>query len=196
MKTLIQDEFRETLKQQKAVENYPKHAFVAGAGDASGATFVGVDACKKCHPNTVDSWAETKHAKAFASLEKDPKPNTIFDVECISCHTVGFDYTSGYKSAELTPALTNVQCESCHGPGSKHVAEPTVKAFRRHMQVTREQADRNRLCFTCHDEDNSPKFDFAKFWDEVEHNGLDDPREHLDPADRAKLEAKPATKSR
>jgi hypothetical protein len=192
MKTIIEVEFRETLKQQKIVENFPKHAFVSGVGGASGATFVGVDACKKCHPETVASWLETKHAHAYASLAKDPKPNTLFDVECISCHTVGFEYNSGYKSAELTPALKNVQCEDCHGPGSKHVAEPTVKAHRVPMRVTREQADRNRLCLHCHDEDNSPHFEFEKYWDEVEHNGLDDPRSHLDPADKAKLEAKPA----
>jgi Cytochrome c554 and c-prime len=192
MKDIIEGEFRETLKQQKAVENYPKHGHVAGAGDASGATFVGVDACEKCHPATVESWRETKHAHAFASLEKDPKPNTIFDVECISCHTVGFEYTSGYKSAALTPLLKNVQCENCHGPGSKHVAEPTVKAHRIPMRVTREQADKNRLCYQCHDEDNSPKFNFAEYWEDVDHNGLDDPREHLDPADKAKLKAEPA----
>ena len=194
MKNIIEVEFRETLKQQKTAENYPRHAYVASRGDAAGATFVGVDACKKCHPETVKSWAETKHAHAFASLEKDPKPNTIYDVECISCHTVGFEYNSGYRSAELTPALKNVQCENCHGPGSKHVADPTEKAHRIPMRVTREQADRDRLCLRCHDEDNSPKFNFEKYWDEVVHNGLDDPREHLAPADKARLKAQTPVK--
>lgn len=194
MKAIIQGEFREGLKQQRVVENFPKHAYPARTADAAGAAFVGVDACKKCHPATVEAWRESKHSHAFASLEHDPKPNTIYDVECISCHTVGFEYTSGYVSAEKTPGLKDVQCENCHGPASKHVAEPTSRPFLAALRVTRAQADRNRLCLGCHDEDNSPKFDFDKYWDEVEHNGLDDPKEHLDPADRAQSKAGPTVK--
>ena len=45
----------------------------------------------------------------------------------ISCHVVGwnpqkyFPYKSGFWSLETTPQLTDVGCESCHGPGSRHV---------------------------------------------------------------------------
>ncbi|MFO0908851.1 MAG: multiheme c-type cytochrome [Isosphaeraceae bacterium] len=193
MKTLIQDEFRETLKQQKLVEGFPRHDFVSASGDSAGATFVGVDACKECHPATVEAWAESKHAHAFDSLLHDPKPNVIHDVECISCHTVGFGYTSGYLSAEQTPLLKNVQCENCHGPGSKHVAEPTVLKHQVPLRVTLEQAEKNRLCLSCHDEDNSPHFDFTKYWDQIEHGGLDNPKEHVKAREaRAKAAGKSA----
>jgi hypothetical protein len=30
------------------------------------------------------------------------------------------------------------------------------------------------VCTHCHDEDNSPKFEFATFWSQIAHNGLDD----------------------
>jgi hypothetical protein len=173
MKALVEDDFREALKQQGLVENFPRHEFVNAVAGAQGATFVGVGACKECHPKTVEFWESTKHAQAFESLVHDKKPNTIYDVECVSCHTTGFEYTSGWKSEAATPYLKGNQCENCHGPGSKHVADPRNKQFRASMHVTAEQADKNRLCLHCHDEDNDPHFDFAKYWAEIEHNGLD-----------------------
>ena len=69
-------------------------------------------------------WSTTKHAQAFTALLKDPKPNTIYDAECVTCHTTGFEYTSGYRSQTATPHLKGNQCENCHGPASKHVSDP------------------------------------------------------------------------
>ena len=178
MKALIEDEFREQLKTQKTVENFPRHAFVNGTRDAS---FLGAESCKNCHPNTFTRWSTTKHALAFQSLEKDPKPNVIHDAECITCHTTGFEYTSGWKSPEATPFLKGNQCENCHGPGSRHAFEPDHLDFRAAMKLTAEQADKTRLCLRCHDEDNSPHFDFSKYWGQVIHKGLDtytDPKVH------------------
>ena len=54
----------------------------------------------------------------------DPKPNTIYDAECVTCHTTGFEYNSGWESEAATPYLKGNQCENCHGPASKHIAEP------------------------------------------------------------------------
>ncbi len=96
-------------------------------------------------------WSTTKHAQAFDSLEKDHKPNTIYDAECITCHTTGFEYNSGWHSEAETPYLAGNQCENCHGPGSKHVAEPDNPEFRKVMALTAEQADKNGLCTHCHD---------------------------------------------
>src|SRR6185437_12765976 len=105
-------------------------------------------------------WAASKHAHAFESIVKDPKglrSDHQFDAECVSCHTTGFEYTSGWKSAALTPELKGNQCENCHGPASEHVAHPddpaALKAL--HLEVARVEA--TRFCIRCHDEDNSPK---------------------------------------
>ena len=52
-----------------------------------------------------------------------------FDPECVKCHTVGFKYQSGYEDEKKTPHLKHVGCESCHGPGSGHVAAPKAANF-------------------------------------------------------------------
>ncbi|WP_240911566.1 multiheme c-type cytochrome [Paludisphaera soli] len=171
VKKIIEDEYRGLLKAVGTVENFPRHDYVGGS---AGATFVGAASCKQCHPNTFLKWSTTRHAYAFESLEKDHKPDVIYDAECVTCHTTGFEYNSGWKSAEATPNLKGNQCENCHGPASKHIAAPDDLAFRNALKLTAEQADRNRLCYRCHDEDNSPKFDFATYWPKVLHKGLDD----------------------
>ncbi|WP_165075184.1 multiheme c-type cytochrome [Paludisphaera rhizosphaerae] len=178
VKKIIEDEYRGLLKAVGTVENFPRHDYVGGA---PGAKFVGAESCNQCHPNTFLKWSTTKHAQAFTKLEHDPKPNVIFDAECITCHTTGFEYNSGWKSAEATPNLKGNQCENCHGPASKHVAEPDNLAYRSALKLTIEQAERNRVCYRCHDEDNSPKFKFEEYWPKVEHKGLDkytDPKVH------------------
>jgi hypothetical protein len=178
VKKIIEDEYRGLLKGVGTVENFPRRDFVGGS---SGAKFVGAESCQSCHPNTYLKWASTKHAHAFDSLLSDPKPDVIHDAECIACHTTGFEYNSGWVSAEATPALKGNQCENCHGPASKHIADPDDMTFRNALKLTAEQADRNRLCIRCHDEDNSPKFDFASYWPQVMHKGYDtytDPKVH------------------
>ena len=41
--------------------------------------------------------------------------------KCIGCHTAGFGEPSGYLRKMKDTKLVDVGCESCHGPGSKHV---------------------------------------------------------------------------
>lgn len=171
MRKIVEDRYRETLKNLKIVEDFTRHDFVNNPG----AKFVGAETCKQCHAKTYDKWAGSKHATAFESLLDDPKPNAIFDAECVSCHTTGFEYTSGYKSQETTGFLEGNQCENCHGPGSKHSADPTNAEFLKRARITAESADKTGQCLRCHDEDNSPKFtDFAEWWKKIEHKGLDD----------------------
>ncbi len=178
MKKLIEDEYRGTLKAAKVVENYLKLPYSNGA---SGTTFVGARSCKECHPNTYAFWNTTKHAQAFNSLLHDKKPDTAFDAECVSCHTTGFEFNSGWKSESETPYLAGNQCENCHGPCSKHEAEPDNAEYRKLITLTAEQADKNRLCLRCHDDENSRNFEFKKYWQQVMHKGLDnyaDPKVH------------------
>ena len=173
MRKLIEEEFQHMLEREHVVENYPRHAYVGGT---PGATFVGAETCKSCHPNTFNKWASTRHARAFEDIVHDPKgvrSDHQFDAECVSCHTTGFEYTSGWQSAEKTSYLKGNQCENCHGPASKHVSDPGNPEFRKAIARTAADADRNRFCIRCHDEDNSPHFEFATYWGQIAHKGLD-----------------------
>jgi hypothetical protein len=109
-----------------------------------------------------------------------------FDPECISCHVVGwnaqkyFPYVSGYLGVDETPLLHNVGCESCHGPGSAHVAaengdgnpaKELIDQYRVEVRLRLEDAEKK--CQECHDYDNSPDFHaegaFQTYWKKVEH---------------------------
>ena len=169
MKTLIQDDYRAALKAARVVETFPKGI---GSGP-TGAVYVGAETCATCHAKTYKKWSTTKHSQAFTSLLRDPKPNTAFDAECVTCHTTGFQYVSGWRSEAATPYLAGNQCENCHGPGSKHAADPDNTVFRQPMTAPTEEI-RKTLCYKCHDHDNSPDFDFTRYWAQIAHKGLDD----------------------
>jgi hypothetical protein len=171
VKTIIENEFRGTLKSQGVIESFPRHDVVNAP---RGARFVGAENCKFCHAKSFEKWEESGHADAFTSLENDPKPDVIYDVECVSCHTTGFDYNSGWTSPKRSEFLAGNQCENCHGPGSKHVADPDNKAYLEPLHLTAGQADKTRLCANCHDEDNSPHYNFDEYWRKIDHKGLDE----------------------
>lgn len=107
-------------------------------------------------------------------------------------------YDSGFLTKELSDRkrrphlfanLKGQQCENCHGPGSLHTEieerwqketgdelQKTLYEQRRKMKLTLEQAKsitNSRSCYRCHDGDNSPKFEFEKYWKEIVHKGRD-----------------------
>jgi hypothetical protein len=144
-----------------------------------GGRFVGTDKCKDCHEKSYRVWKKSGHAKAYKTLEElDPPRN--FDPECVSCHVVGwnpqrfFPYEGGYQNPEKTPHLRDVGCEDCHGPGEYHCKaeegsnEAKMKKYREAAVVTKEYSEKEQ-CRTCHDGDNSPDFNFKKYWPYVEH---------------------------
>jgi hypothetical protein len=94
-------------------------------------TFIGSERCQACHPAEYQAWKDSKHSHAMEALEKyATRPsNRQFDGECVVCHSVGFGLVSGHINDEKTPHLRHVGCESCHGPGSGHAANPTDKSL-------------------------------------------------------------------
>ena len=94
------------------------------------AQFVGDTQCFTCHQAEWAVWSKSKHSHAYDALAKIAKHPTgrNFDGECIVCHTVGYEYQTGYLNEKTTAHLKNVQCEACHGPGNLHVAEETANA--------------------------------------------------------------------
>jgi hypothetical protein len=94
-----------------------------------GLTYIGSDGCVKCHAAEVKKWGETKHSHAYEALEKYAKRPGLrqYDPDCVSCHTTGFEYATGFESETKTKELLHNGCENCHGPGSGHAAKPQDK---------------------------------------------------------------------
>jgi cytochrome c554/c'-like protein len=106
--------------------------------------YVGADGCKSCHQAIYTSWSQTKHARALARLSKEQKEGG----ECIRCHVTGTSEQIAREGA--SPSHPNVQCEACHGPGSLHAADATVRTGIRKVPAS-------STCETCHN-DKSPHF--------------------------------------
>ncbi len=153
-------------------------------------SFVGHETCGECHTTAYDIFKESPHYHATIAISEPNERASIarhHDPECLSCHVTGwnpqgyFPYKSGYLSLEGSVALHTNGCENCHGPGSAHAAaengdmdatEAQIEKFREEMRLTLEEAQKN-TCVECHDQDNSPEFDFETYWPEVEHHGMD-----------------------
>lgn len=61
--------------------------------------------------------------------------------------------------------LVNVGCESCHGPGSQHIAQRAAGQDITFFFHPLSPAD----CTTCHHGEFSRPFDYADFWPAVQH---------------------------
>ncbi|MBI4698227.1 MAG: cytochrome c family protein [Nitrospirae bacterium] len=116
----------------------------------------GLAKCAECHQPFAESWKNTRHARAFSSLEKTGKSA---NPECLQCHTVGFGEEGGFQSIASTPGLANVQCEVCHGAGREHLSD--LSKPMRQITMT--------VCLKCHTKDSSPDFDFAEYLKRITH---------------------------
>jgi hypothetical protein len=92
---------------------------------ASESGYVGVEKCSVCHGEERQFWNSTRHAKAYATLATAHKQ---FNLECVGCHVTGYQKPGGTTVTHVA-GLESVQCEVCHGPGSRHVIAPTNPAF-------------------------------------------------------------------
>ena len=76
--------------------------------------------------------------------------------KCLECHEEqkkGYENTThGRASHPRSPAATR-GCESCHGPGSRHVDDPAVAGSIISFRTARPQ-DASQTCLTCHQRGN------------------------------------------
>ncbi|MCH8828780.1 MAG: hypothetical protein IID45_04305 [Planctomycetes bacterium] len=122
----------------------------------------------------------------------------VHDPECLACHVTGWAadkilrFNSGFlpeklaqqqQREELYTNLQGQQCENCHGPGDRHVKferaleadlsnagiQKSARKERGLMRRDVKLAEEHGTCLKCHDTDNSPNFNFDKYWEEIEH---------------------------
>lgn len=113
--------------------------------------------CKACHVAQHSIWIDSRHSRAYATLQN---VNKHFDLECLQCHVVGLKQ-EGFLSVELTPTLLNVQCENCHGPAKAHISNPT--------QVRPPTKPAQQTCVSCHRGSHSPTFEYSTYWAKIAH---------------------------
>ncbi|MFN0250763.1 MAG: multiheme c-type cytochrome [Kofleriaceae bacterium] len=138
------------------------HANVAAAADQKvpppakdKAGYVGTDACSDCHSDAVDFWKTTRHANAWKTLVDRGQQ---FDFDCVGCHVTGWDKPGGSNLAH-NETLRDVQCETCHGPGSIHVAKGGEEKPPAIVRMPDE-----KLCATaCHTKEHSDTFDLKPY---------------------------------
>lgn len=131
---------------------------------AEASPFAGSESCAKCHAYQYEIWQTSQHSHAFKTL-KDRKRH--LDDACTVCHTLAQNAPGGFVDTRLTPKFVNVQCESCHGPGKKHIADPKAEGYG--------LVDTPAKCVSCHSGENDPDFDFASYWPKIQHDDADAP---------------------
>lgn len=118
--------------------------------EVTAGTYMGNNYCQLCHsggylPDMMTPWSLTHHATALTNAV-DGHYGSHFNQNCIKCHSVGYDthplaVNGGFDDVQAQTGWTfplsltngnwlampqalrekgNVQCESCHGPGSEH----------------------------------------------------------------------------
>ena len=100
------------------------------------AAYVGQQTCKLCHNQSEHGqqwriWNESPHARAYRTLLNDESRELMTELgmpgtawtssDCRRCHVTAFEPEQSLPDA--IRIVNGVQCESCHGPGSRHVED-------------------------------------------------------------------------
>ncbi len=118
-------------------------------------TYLGAKQCSPCHSELDTVWQKTRHAKAIESLKKSKQEMLP---ACVRCHVTAYEQEGGFIDYDLTPEMAGVQCESCHGPGSVHAADPSADMIKNPGP---------ELCRQCHTAAQDPGFKYEEKMKEV-----------------------------
>jgi len=120
---------------------------------AGAASYVGAARCAPCHQKAFEWWRGHAHGHAYATLQEAHKE---FNLSCVGCHVTGYNQPGG-AAVVRNEGLTDVGCESCHGPGSLHVEDPDA------TPVSVQRVVPENVCVVCHSPEHSDKFDYAEY---------------------------------
>jgi hypothetical protein len=135
-----------------------RHAAPPPPAEQGRAAFAGDATCLRCHRKAAEFWRSTVHAQAWKTLVDAGKTGND---DCVSCHVTGYGEVGG-SSLGFTRRLENVQCESCHGPASLHVAAEGLEEPPKVRRTTTEAT-----CKRCHTEKHSDTFQYQAYLRDV-----------------------------
>lgn len=154
--------------------------------------YIGAEKCKNCHQAQASGdqyghWQQSGHSKTFDALASDAakaaaKERGVDDAQksekCLKCHVTAFGappetIKKGFEMRQ------GVQCESCHGPGEKHMKARFAAAGSGAAAGARQELPAGEIvakvelttCLTCHNEE-SPTFKpfcFSERWAKIGH---------------------------
>ena len=133
-------------------EQRTRAAKSASVEPEAGPHYASSGACVNCHSDEFARWTLTGHAQAWRVLIQRKATD---NPECIGCHTTAYGEPGGFGELSATNIrkFKGVQCEMCHGPMGGHPTDKRVKSG----TITSE------TCTGCHDEANSPDFQYARY---------------------------------
>lgn len=119
--------------------------------------YVGQAACVSCHAEADTFWHTTSHAKAYETLSRDFKE---FNLDCVGCHVTGYNRPGG-STVTHVDGLKDVQCEACHGPGSRHAESSGDTAL-----ITLRPSE--SVCRSCHNPPHvTDDWDLSASWQKI-----------------------------
>lgn len=110
----------------------------------TGATYVGAINCRDCHANIYDQYTQEQPMGINDPATYHTDERHVGS--CGACHVTGYGQPTGGQLDGSTPMLDGIGCESCHGPGSKHLTAGS--AADRRATITRVPPD--KTCMDCH----------------------------------------------
>jgi hypothetical protein len=117
--------------------------------------YLGEKTCRRCHEAEYQKLAQQPHAHAFDTLVKSERQTAP---ECIRCHVVGYGQAGGFVSKASTPDFVHVQCESCHGMGTRH-----------DDMVAGKMTVGPQACLSCHTAEQDADFNFEAALAKIVH---------------------------
>jgi hypothetical protein len=150
----FEDSFNEKLRKLEKERAAQQGAIQQANADH----YLGAELCARCHKAEFDQWKTTAHSIAWQTLvdnKKDADPN------CIGCHVVGYKQNGGFQTGADAERLSNVQCENCHGMGTRHEAFAKART-----PIAKE------TCMSCHNSERDPDFNFDKKVAMISHSNL------------------------
>jgi len=140
--------------------------------------YAGSEACKECHEISYNKWKSSAHAKAAQTLKnKHQEKNEV----CLKCHSTEWIQQPTWPEWTFDKFAPEMGCESCHGPGQAHIGMINIMVQSKNRQywedikvkvkyLQTEGPLSKNTCLKCHDQANSPDFDFVKYWDKISHD--------------------------